>query len=574
MGLVMGLGSFAAALLFKIPALPNCPSIFWPTASAALRLYCAELAANKKTVNDLLEAIALVNSLPTDHPLRPEIDRNIELWSAQILELADASFHNGDFDTAIQTAQKIPVSTPAHAAVQERVDRWQSIWAEAERIYQEAESAILNEDLQGAFSTAGRLLSVGNRYWETTRYEELIALINATREEGQILGQARRLARQGGLSQLLEAIKLAKKIEADSPLYQAAQRAVAEFGNDLLKLGLAALDRYDADLALSVARQIPPELNLRNESRDLTELALAQQQASYGSVADLESAIIQAQRLGRDRPLYDNAQQLIRRWQLEIQAVSRLQLAERLAEPGSIDDLRAAIAEAQLIPSSNPRIEQAQDSINQWTRQIQTLEDRPYLDRAEQLAQGGDVFALESAILEARRIGEGRALYDDAQRLIADWTAQSQRIQDRPYLLDARRLATTGNLSEAIATAEQIQPGRVLYDEAQGDINRWQAQIVGTAQLQRAYELATIPTPVSLSSAIRTANQVPDNSPARFEAEQMINIWSQDILDVARSVAQDDIVQAIAIAEMVPSGTEAYTAAQAQIEIWREQSSL
>lgn len=570
----MGVGGFAAALLFKIPALPNCPSIFWPTASASLRLYCAELAANKKTVSDLLQAIALVDSLPNDHPLRPEINRNIELWASQILELAEESFHAGDLDAAIKTAQKMPPSAPAHASVRERVDRWQSIWATAERIYQEAESAIINEDLKGAFSTAGRLLSVGNRYWETTRYEELVALINATREEGQLLGQARRLARQGGLSRLLEAIKLAKQIKADSPLYQAAQRAITEFGNDLLKLGLAALDRYDADLALSVARQIPPELDRRDEARDLTELALAQRQASYGTVADLESAIVQAQRLGRDRPLYDDAQRLISRWQQEIQAVSRLQMAERIAEPGSIDDLRAAIAEAELISSSNPRADQVEEAISRWRRQIQTIEDRPYLDRAEQLAQGGDIFSLEAAILEASRVGQGRALYDEAQRMIAEWTDQSQQIQDRPYLSEARRLAAIGNVDEAIATADQIQPGRALYEEAQNEIARWEAQIAGANQLQRAYELATIPTPASLASAIRAADQVPGNSPSRFEAERMIGVWSQDILDVAFSVAESDLSQAIAIAEMVPSGTEAYDAAQAQIQIWRQQSSL
>jgi hypothetical protein len=90
--LVTGTGGLAIALLLKLPALPNCPSIFWPTASGSLRLYCAQLAAKKQTVKDLLEAIALVNSLPADHPLRPEINRQIEEWSADILNLAEQTF--------------------------------------------------------------------------------------------------------------------------------------------------------------------------------------------------------------------------------------------------------------------------------------------------------------------------------------------------------------------------------------------------------------------------------------------------------------------------------------------------
>jgi len=38
-----------------------------PMASASLRLHCAQVAANKQTVDDLLEAIALVQALPSNH---------------------------------------------------------------------------------------------------------------------------------------------------------------------------------------------------------------------------------------------------------------------------------------------------------------------------------------------------------------------------------------------------------------------------------------------------------------------------------------------------------------------------
>ncbi|MGJ3253335.1 MAG: chromosome segregation ATPase [Elainellaceae cyanobacterium] len=571
MAFITGIGGFSAALLFKIPALPNCPSIFWPTASASLRIYCAELAANKDTVDDLLRAIALVDGLPSDHPLRSDINRNIETWSNQILDLAQQTFHEGDLDSAVRMSRRIPASTPAYSVVQERIERWQSIWAEAERIYQNAETAIFNEDLKGAFSTAVQLLAVGNRYWETTRYEELIALINTSREESEVLTQARRLARRGGLSNLLEAIKLAKKVDPESHLYPVAQRAIAEFGKDLFTLGIGALDRYDYDLALSVARQIPPDIDLRAEARDLTELALAQRQASYGTISDLESAIIQVQRLGRDRPLYSEARQLVRRWQLEIQDVSRLQMARRIAEPGMVDDLRAAIAEAELIPRNNPRGDEAQEAIAKWTTEIQTTEDQPYLDRANELARGGGVVSLEAAIEEASRIREGRVLYPQANRRITEWQAEIQRIQDRPYLVEARRLANQGNLTEAIATAEQVQPGRALSEDAQNEISRWRSQAQGDAQLQRAYEAATIPTPASLVSAIRLADQVPSDSPSRAEANRMINFWSQNILDAARSMASQDLEQAIAVAEMVPTRTDAYAAAQLQIESWSGQ---
>jgi hypothetical protein len=56
-----GVGVVAIAILLKLPAAPNCPAVFWPLATATVRLHCAEVAANKQTVKDLLEAIADCN---------------------------------------------------------------------------------------------------------------------------------------------------------------------------------------------------------------------------------------------------------------------------------------------------------------------------------------------------------------------------------------------------------------------------------------------------------------------------------------------------------------------------------
>ena len=63
-----------------------------------MRLHCAQLAASKQTVKDLLQAIALVKQLPANHPLRGEIDRFLEEWSRDILQLADQSFQAGDLE--------------------------------------------------------------------------------------------------------------------------------------------------------------------------------------------------------------------------------------------------------------------------------------------------------------------------------------------------------------------------------------------------------------------------------------------------------------------------------------------
>ena len=106
LALLTGTLAFAVTSLFRMPNLPNCRAIFWPTASAAMRLQCAESYADQGSVDFLLEAIGLVEKLPDDHPLRAEIDAKVETWSSEILEMADEQFHLGELERAIATAKQ------------------------------------------------------------------------------------------------------------------------------------------------------------------------------------------------------------------------------------------------------------------------------------------------------------------------------------------------------------------------------------------------------------------------------------------------------------------------------------
>lgn len=565
-----GLGTLALSVLLKLPTLPSCPKIFWPTASASLRLYCAELSANKQTVDDLIDAIKLVDSLPANHPLRPEVDRNIELWASELLRLTDELFHQGQFDQAIAAANQIPATTATYQLVADQLTEWRTIWSEAEGIYAETEKAIAANSLQEAFSTAIRLLQVGNRYWETYRFRELNDLITAARLENGKVSRAKVLARRGGVENLLEALELLSAIRPKSPVYKEVQQLVRGYGRRLMVLAERQLDRKDAQEAIAIARKIPVAAGIEDEKQDFVNLALAQSQAWQGTVADLESAMLQAQRLGRDRPLYARAQQLIERWQLEVGDVQRLERAQQLATPGTIGDLVAAVTEARTIPRRNPRGEEAGQLIAQWTAQIQNMEDKPYLDEADRLASQGSVSGLQSAINQARQIRQGRSLYGEAQQRIGEWQAQIQRIQDQPYLDQAQRLAGSGDLQGAIAMAGQVRSGRALSRQAQTNVRNWQQQLDSQAAMQQAYQLANAGTLDALVQAIRTADTIANDLPLRTEADRMINAWSQQVLQLAEQQSTVNVEQAIAIAESIPPRTEAYAAAQLQLQTWRQ----
>ncbi len=630
-----GMGVTATALLLKLPALPNCPGIFWPTASASLRLYCAQVAANKQTANDLLEAIALVNEVAPDHPLRSSINAEIKQWSQDLLELADHEFQRGKLEEAIKIAHQIPTDISDQDGknhllelIQDRVKNWDLIWSKAEKNYQESQNSIEQGDWTEAFRIAVRLLDSGNEYWAKTKYKELSQQIEAARADGSNLDKARAIAERGGVKNILEAIKIAEQIDPKSKTHAAAQKQIKEFGRQLLDLAQAALDKNDWQEAMAIARQIPASAKLKEESEDFSELARAESVASLGTVFSLENAITQAQKVDAKRPLYDKAQTLIAQWRREIADVGNLDQARLFAQKGTLNDLTAAITRAQMVSDNTPKAKDRDREISNWNQQIETIQDRPNLDRAEQLANFGDIAALSAAIEEANQIRAGRALYQEAQGKIQTWRQKIELQEDRPSLDRADQLASfhdASSLVAAIDEANQIRPGRALYQEAQEkiqgwkgqlqqlqqvqnspspdqvrpatnqnnlaevvnhneqvppvqpisdqsqtDINSWRSQIQSQQTFDEARRLAAQGTPESLSAAIRKADGISSSSPIRSQVESAMNDWSQLMLAQAQQRSTADVSGAISIAEQIPANTSAYITAIGQIKAWKQ----
>lgn len=571
LALVPGAIAFTSmAMLLKLPSAPNCPEIFWPLASASVRLNCAQLAASKETVSDLLQAIALVKEVPEDHPLRGQVDHFLKEWSQDILQLADESFQLGKLNEAIATARKLPTEGDAAQLVEQKISKWESIWSKADGIYQESVAQIRDEKWHQAFMVASGLLRVNNKYWANTKYDELNHLIVSTREDSELLAKAQTLSQDGTVEDLLKAIKLAESIKQESFAYPKAQDAIPQFGHKMLDIAQKKLDKHDADAAISIAQKIPVNAKLQIQTEDFIALAEAQRNAWMGTVASLQTAISQAQQIDSTRPIYDKAQKLVVRWQLEIEDLAHLEKAQELANGGTINDLTAAVAEAQIIPADHPRAKEAREDIASWIAQVQTIEDRPYLDRAEQLAMLEDINSLQAAVTEASQIRRGRALYREARSKIANWTESIQRIQDQPYLDQAQELARNGDLPSAIATAQRIASGRALSKTARAAAEGWQEQISARENWKKAQEVAIAGTPEALAEAIRLANLVPDNSSLRSDVNVTVDQWSQQLLDIARSQAESNIVRGIETAKLVPRGSAAYTDARQQIRTWRQ----
>ena len=562
-------GFVATSLLLKLPGVPNCPGVYWPTASASMRLYCAQLEAEGGTVDSLLQAINLVEALPGDHPLRGEINSNVEEWASDILNLGEEKFQDGKLEEAIAIARKIPDHVEAYTLVQDRIDHWNSIWSKAEEAYNETERQLRLSNWHQAFRAAVKLTYIDNKYWSTTKYETAVNKIQAAREESRKLDAAYTALRKGGVDNLFEAIEKAEEIEEESYAHKEAQDLIANAKSKLLKQMQRLVTNRDWTELLQVTNRIPPSLDLQEQISDWSDLARAGSNAELGTVPNLETAIVQAQTITAKSPLYQQTQQLIKRWQLEIEDVSNLSTARQLAQVGRVGDLTAAIAQARLIPRFNPRYKEAQKEIKDWSRQIQIIEDQPLLNRAELLARNRNVPAWQEAISQASLISPNRALYQEAQSQIRRWRTNIEEEQDQPFLTQALALANSGDFAGAITMAQKIRKGRAFHSDAQSKIRRWRREIQANNNFQQARQSAQTGTPEGLSQAIAIARKIPSSTKVKSRSLEDINNWSLQLLTLAQDRADSSLTEAIAIANKIPSGVSAYNSAKTQIEVWQ-----
>jgi hypothetical protein len=566
-----GIGFSATSWLLKLPKAPNCPKIFWPIASASMRLYCAQLEAEKGTVEGLLSAINLVEALSKNHPLRTEIDGNVEEWAVEILDLAEREFNEGKLEDAIATARKIPNDVEAYNLVAERIATWQATWSEGEEIFAEVEKHLRQSKWNMAFREAVKLLNLDNQYWATTRYEEITKEIQLAQEESSKLDGAYIALRRGGIDNWIKAVEDAQTVNPDSYAHQEALNLIAKAKDKIVEYIENRIENRDWQAVLDATDRMPEILGLEEEMNDWQTIASAGADSQVGTVESLESAILTAQQLAPSRPLYNLAQELIGRWKLEIQDVARLEQARNLAQSGSIDDLNAAISQADLVPQDNPRYREARQEIDRWVSQIQTIEDQPILARADELAISGSVPALQEAIAQASAIGSNRSLYGEARQRINQWRSSIEEQEDRPFLDQAISLASGRNYEAAIDAARQIGRGRALYPEARRNIGQWQQEIQSQRNFQEAATIAEAQTPEALSTAINILKNIPASTDVGSESQQALNRWSYQLLNLAENIANTSSVQeAIDLARTIPRESTAYESARSQIRMWRK----
>ena len=565
-----GVGFLATWQLLNMQKSPNCPKIFWPIASASLRLYCAQLSADSRTVEGLLAAIALVEALPDDHPLRSQVNQQVEEWARDILNLAEKDYQAGNLQQAITKARQIPNNMAVAAIIEERIAKWQGTWTEGNDILSKLEENLRASNWNQSFRLAVDLLNLNNEYWATVKYNEALAKITVAREDSSKLDNAFNLFGRGGLDNWFKVIEEARKIQASSYAYQEAEKLIGKTEDKLKEYAERLIERKQWQALRDLANQTPKDLKIKEDVTDWSLLSAAALDAEAGTVEGLEAGILGLEQIDASRPLHQTALAMRERWQLQVQDLKILSEARDLAQAGTIEQYSAAIAKAGEVPRNNPLWSQAQQEIGSWNRQIQVIEDRPILERAREIAIPGDINSLSNAIIQAQAIGKNRALYRDAQREIRDWQVRIERMEDQPILDQAQALANLKDYSTAIETANQIPPGRTLSSEASQNIRRWRRELRARQNLQQANQLAATGTAEGLTQAIALVTNISTKTDAGVQRTELLERWSYQLLSLATDLANNgSYLEAIRLAESVSPESTAYSSARSRIRGWR-----
>lgn len=329
------------------------------------------------------------------------------------------------------------------------------------------------------------LVSGGASYWAVQNLLSLPDIpgcysVNRTTEPTSIrLYCANQVADGKSVENLRKAIQLINSIPLDDTLRPESDRLVEEWTRQMLELGDEKFQQGDLKQATEIADKIPPHLKTQQMIEERTRqwrsiwdraeaifddaqdnldqrkwaaainiakglLTVGNQYWATSKHQELMQQIEAAQDMQKMQANQPNRRSTARTvstadpiedfftqrdQERAAEASGYLSRAYNLAGTGNLSGLESAIDEAQKVMFGTPRYDEAQQAIEQWQREIEVIQDRPYLDRALSLAQKGDLNSLEAAIQEADQIIWGRALYDSAQTHIEQWRTQVSQLQ-------------------------------------------------------------------------------------------------------------------------------------------------
>lgn len=550
-----GISLRAVSIMTANPPLPDCTELS-ATSSDPERLLCAQASVRSGSGQALIEAIELVAPWPTSNPQYEEANRLMNRWSKALLSELELMVQRGDVQQAKELAKRIPERVDIYPEVKSAIATWDKEWSTGKEFEAEILQALQVQNWTGARQELQSFKSLNSNYWVRTRYQQLKEKIDREETARRQLNEARSLAKTNSPQQLGKALAIAEEINLETAAWKDSKPDVNLWAQKVLQYSFQKWEQEDIEAAIAIVQFVPPDLALTAEAKDLVSFGHAKRLAtspydqwtpSYAQIYSLLEAIQAIQQISPTSPFYAQAQESLSEWKQKLDDLVQLQYASTLAKVGQRGSYLMAIAEAEKITQERPQRLQAQTLVSHWQKEIQRQEDRPILSRAVQLAIAGGKANLQLAIAEANKVAKGRALRVEGQTYIAEWADRIEIIEDQPLLTKAQKLATGSGLTalrSAIAEAQKVAKGRALYDQAQTKIKDWTAEIQTAEDRPILTQAEGLAANGSLTAAIDTAAQIAPGRSLYGEARSSIAIWARDRAYIwsLEAPAEDDAV--------------------------------
>ena len=499
----MGAAAVGAFLwLLTVPTAPNCQRLSSLSPDID-RLYCAQAAAASGNSQDLLDGLNLMANWQESHPLHGEAQNWMAEWSDDILTIARNAVREGDLERGRELSQRIPPSSPSYEAAVTAIAEWEDTWRWGDGLIAEAEAALQTSNWSEVTYVMQQLRQSDYRYWRVDQPQALASQMTAEKAAQRHRAKAQRLAQAGTVEGLQQAIAAAQNIDPQTFVWEQMQADITQWGTRLLERGLQqwyAMDLGGAEVIGQLVADIPAlsvegyDLAILSRARGRANASVTNWEPTVTHLWELNRAIATAKAIEPDSRFYPQAAASIASWEQQLEDLGALYQARLAADGKQIPAFDAAIARANAVEGGRMRRLQAQTLAAHWQREVERIEDAPLLREARQIADSGQIDDLQSAIARASQIEPNRALYGEAQAAVGRWQSQVQTIQDRPILDRAKRYAAKGQLRQAIAEAGAIRRGRALTSEARALQRRWQSQIdaAARARASRANEASRV----------------------------------------------------------------------------------
>ena len=555
--MVGGTGITSYLLLIAVPPTPNCQGAI-PASTDSERLYCAQVGAETKEIPKLRSAIDLVRGWTDRHPLYRESQRLIKSWSEDLIRIGRKQLNEGKIDSAIATLKIVPTTSPSYDSAQESIAKWSLQAQNSAKIDGQFDRAMRTADWNQALAILQTVQKMPSSYWSSFKYDKMSAKLAQERNAWDKLQEAKdtlvdkdsddyntrakrielavkaagkkdqivKLPLPNDPAPIVEAMKLANKIDSTTYVYHEGQVLRSKWSKHLVNLSISAYKAQNFNEAIAIVQKVPQDTSVYSEAQDWVKLNRAHVWAGKRHMLAMMDAIAQVKKIPKTSSIYTLARTKRSNWEGMLKHQTQFQWAKTIASFQQPATLALAIQTAKQIPAQSEVGQSIQSEISTWNRQIETIDNRIILAKAKQVVSKGESLAnLKAAVRIAGKITKDRPLGEEIVGYVSDWNEKIQTIEDRPILATAMSLASGGNYTQAVAMANRIAPGRSLYQDAQSQVRYWNLELQEIADRHTLDRAMSIYRQGKITSAIDLAATISRRSPIYSDARAYVADW-------------------------------------------------